>query len=97
MMEIQCTKVQAVVHFSSTLAPSDHVFSVVGLTISKDRARLASDIANELVFLRDDLPGVQKYYEAQTFNICCSRDFFACHRQILIFLNRNSCTWINNK
>jgi len=49
----------------ATSAPSEHVFSVAGLTISKDRARLASDVANELVFLHDALPGVQKYYEAQ--------------------------------
>ena len=65
-------RVQTVVHFSSTIiyipatsAPSEHVFSVAGLTISKDRARLASDVANEMVFLHDALPGVQKYYEAQ--------------------------------
>ena len=45
----------------ATSAPSEHVFSVAGLTISKDRARLASDVANELVFLHDALPGVQKY------------------------------------
>ena len=51
--------------YSSTLAPSDNVFSVVVLTVSKDRARLASDIAIELVFLDDALPGVQKYYESQ--------------------------------
>ena len=49
----------------ATSAPSEIVFSVAGLTISKDRARLASDVANELVFLHDALPGVQKYYEAQ--------------------------------
>ena len=65
-------KLQAVVHFSSTIiehssniCPIRGVFSVAGLTISKDRARLASDVANELVFLNDALPGVQKYYEAQ--------------------------------
>ena len=49
----------------ATSALSEHVSFVAGLTISKDRARLASDVANELVFLNDDLPGVQKYYEAQ--------------------------------
>jgi len=49
----------------ATYAPSECVFSVAGLTISKDRARLASDVANELGFLHDALPGVQKYYEAQ--------------------------------
>jgi len=50
----------------ATSAPSECVFPVAGLTISKDRARLASDVANELVFLHDALPGVQKYYEAQS-------------------------------
>jgi len=30
----------------ATSAPSDHIFSVAGLTISKDRARIASDVAN---------------------------------------------------
>ncbi len=31
-------------------APSERVFSTAGLTISKDRARLASQTANELIF-----------------------------------------------
>jgi len=44
----------------ATSAPSEHLFSVAGLIISKDRVRLASDVANELVFLHDALPGVQK-------------------------------------
>ena len=45
----------------ATSAPSERVFSVAGLTISKDRAWLASDVANELVFLHDTLPEVKKY------------------------------------
>jgi hypothetical protein len=49
----------------ATSAPSERVFSVAGLTITKDRARLASDTANELIFLHDALPGIQKYYEAE--------------------------------
>jgi hypothetical protein len=49
----------------ATSAPSERVFSVAGLTIAKDRARLASDTANELIFLHDALPGIQKYYEAE--------------------------------
>ncbi len=36
----------------ATSAPSEHIFSTAGLTISKDRARLASQTANEL-FLHD--------------------------------------------
>jgi hypothetical protein len=50
---------------SATSAPSEHVFSTAGLTIAKDRARLASDTANELIFLYDALPAIQKYHEAQ--------------------------------
>jgi len=55
----------------ATSAPSECVFSVADLTISKDRMQLSSDDANEMVFLHDALPGVQKYYEAQTFKMCC--------------------------
>jgi len=47
----------------ATSAPSERVFSVAGLTIAKDRARLASDTANELIFLHDALPGIQQYFE----------------------------------
>jgi hypothetical protein len=47
----------------ATSAPSERVFSVVGLTIAKDRARLASDTANKLIFLHDALPGIQQYFE----------------------------------
>jgi len=57
----------------ATSYPSGHAFSVEGLTISKDRAWLASDVANELVFLHDALPGVQKCYEAQNVQMCCIR------------------------
>jgi hypothetical protein len=46
----------------ATSAPSEFVFSVVGLTIAKDRARLASETANELIFLHDALPGIQEYF-----------------------------------
>ncbi len=49
----------------ATSAPSERVFSTAGLTIAKDRARLASDTANELIFLHDALPAIQKYQEAQ--------------------------------
>ena len=47
----------------ATSAPSERVFSVAGLTIAKDRARLAFDTANELIFLHDALPGIQKYFD----------------------------------
>jgi hypothetical protein len=50
--------------YSSNICPFRTCFSVADLTIAKDRARLASDTANELIFLHDALPGIQKYYEA---------------------------------
>ena len=37
----------------ATSAPSERVFSVAGLTIAKDRARLLPVIADDLVFLHD--------------------------------------------
>jgi hypothetical protein len=39
-----------ILRIPATSAPSERVFSTVGLTISKDRAWLASQIANELFF-----------------------------------------------
>ena len=45
----------------ATSAPSERVFSTAGLTIAKDRARLVSERANELVFLHDSLPEIEKY------------------------------------
>jgi hypothetical protein len=45
----------------ATSAPSERVFSTAGLTISKDRARLQSSRANELVFLHDSGPALEKY------------------------------------
>jgi hypothetical protein len=50
--------------YSSNICPFRTCFSVADLTRAKDRARLASDTANELIFLHDALPGIQKYYEA---------------------------------
>jgi hypothetical protein len=49
----------------ATSAPSEHIFSTAGLTISKDRARLASQTANELIFLHDVLPTIEKLEGAQ--------------------------------
>jgi len=45
----------------ATSAPSERVFSTAGLTISKERARLESSRANELVFLHDSGPALEKY------------------------------------
>jgi hypothetical protein len=52
----------------ATSAPSERVFSVAGLTIAKDWARLAPQTANELIFLHDALPAVRKYEESCTYN-----------------------------
>jgi hypothetical protein len=49
----------------ATSAPSERVFSSARLTIAKDRARLAPQIANELVFLHDALPAIKKYEQSQ--------------------------------
>ena len=45
----------------ATSAPAERVFSVAGLTIAKDRARLAPQTANELIFLHDAIPALQKF------------------------------------
>jgi len=45
----------------ATSAPSERVFSVAGLTIAKDRARLASGTANDLIFLHEAIPAIEKY------------------------------------
>lgn len=48
----------------ATSAPAERVFSVAGLTIAKDRARLAPQTANELIFLHEAVPALQKYRES---------------------------------
>jgi hypothetical protein len=45
----------------ATSAPSERVFSVAGITIAKERSRLDSANAGELVFLHDVLPAIEKY------------------------------------
>jgi hypothetical protein len=47
----------------------ENVFSIVGLTIAKDRARLASDTANELIFLHDALHAIYQLNEAQRLQV----------------------------
>lgn len=49
----------------ATSAPSERVFSVAGLTIAKDRARLAPQTANELIFLHDAIPALKKFEESR--------------------------------
>ncbi len=43
----------------ATSAPLERFFSVAGLTITKDRARLAPQRANELIFLHDAIPALK--------------------------------------
>jgi len=66
-MKVQLLSILAaqLLSIPATSAPSEHVFCVAGLTDSKDRLRLASYVANELVFLHVAFPGVQNNYEAQ--------------------------------
>jgi len=45
----------------ATSAPSERVFSTAGLTIAKERARLESSRANELVFLYESIPALLTY------------------------------------
>jgi hypothetical protein len=47
----------------ATSAPSERVFSVAGLTIAKDRARLDPANANELVFLHEAGKALKRYEE----------------------------------
>jgi len=49
----------------ATSAPSERVFSVAGLTIAKDRARMAPQTANELIVLHDAIPAIRKYIQSR--------------------------------
>jgi hypothetical protein len=44
----------------ATSAPSKKIFSVAGITIAKERARLDSANAGELIFLDDIIPAIKK-------------------------------------
>ncbi len=44
----------------TTSAPSERVFSTVGITIAKERSQLDPYNAGELIFLHDVLPAIQK-------------------------------------
>ena len=44
----------------ATSAPAERVFSVAGLTIAKNRARLAPETANELIFLHEAVLAIEK-------------------------------------
>lgn len=45
----------------ATSAPSERVFSVAGITIAKERSRLATANAGELIFLHDIRPAIDAY------------------------------------
>ncbi len=47
--------------YSCNFSSSQTFFSVAGLTIAKDRARLAPQTANELIFLHDAISALQKF------------------------------------
>ncbi len=49
----------------ATSAPSERVFSVAGLTIAKDRSKLAAHTAHELIFLQDAIPGLRRFEESK--------------------------------
>ena len=49
----------------ATSAPAERVFSVAGLTIAKDRSRLAPNTAHELIFLHDAIPALRRYEESK--------------------------------
>ena len=49
----------------ATSAPAERVFSVAGLTIAKDRARLAPNTAHELIFLHDAIPALRRFEESK--------------------------------
>jgi hypothetical protein len=60
--------------FPATSAPSEHVFSVTGLIIAKDRARLASDTANELIFFMMPCLGLENILNNYTIEAGSSRE-----------------------
>ncbi len=58
----------------ATSAPLERVFSMTGLTIAKDRARLEPDRANQLVFLHDSLPRNLNYMKRKWKRLMVSND-----------------------
>ena len=49
-------KILKILSIPARSAPADRVFLTAGITIAKDRARLDTANANELVFLHESLP-----------------------------------------
>jgi hypothetical protein len=48
----------------ATSAPAERFFSVTGLTIAKDHARMAAQTTNELIFLHEVVPAVLRNRES---------------------------------
>jgi hypothetical protein len=57
-----------VLYIPATSDPSERVFSVAGLAIAKDQARIAPQTANELIFLHDAIPALSRYEESRTYD-----------------------------
>ncbi len=53
-----------VLYIPATSAPSERVLSTAGLMITKGHARLASEMANELIYLHEAIPAIRNFYEA---------------------------------
>ena len=49
----------------ATSAPSERVFSAAGWTIAKDRSRLSPEHANELIFLHNAEPAIERNCKMQ--------------------------------
>lgn len=47
----------------ATSAPCERLFSVAGLTISRDRARLLPEMAEDLIFLHEGLPIYRAFHD----------------------------------
>jgi hypothetical protein len=52
---------QCLLCIPATLAPSEHIFSNVALTIAEDSVRLAPEMAGELIYLHDAIPAIKRY------------------------------------
>ena len=48
----------------ATSAPVERLFSTAGLTIANDRARLLPDLAEDIIFLHDVWPVIDKFVAA---------------------------------
>jgi len=63
LLAVLASKVLAI---PATLAPSERVFSVAGLTIAKAHSRLDPENAGEVIFLHDTTPALKRYEASQS-------------------------------